>query len=165
MNLISNTPKTQEKPTDVTTEKYLVFQVGNETYGVPLLQVQEIRNYTPATRVPNAPDYVLGVINLRGNIIAVIDARTRFGLPPLPNEETTVIVVAQVDGKTFGLRLDSVSDVVDIPVDQIQPTPPIASEATQRFLSGVVQVGERVVILLNLREIFDLEALQQLTAA
>ncbi|MDW8106770.1 MAG: chemotaxis protein CheW [Armatimonadota bacterium] len=165
MTITRNIAGAQEKHADITTEKYLVFQIGNETYGVPLLQVQEIRTYTPATRVPNAPDYVLGVINLRGNIIAVIDARTRFGLPPLPNEEATVIVVAQVDGKTFGLRLDSVSDVVDIPVDQIQPTPPVASEATQRFLSGVVQVGERVVILLNLREIFDIDALQQVTAA
>jgi len=160
-------PTTDTQPTtttDVNAEKYLVFQIGNETYGVPLLQVQEIRTYTPATRVPNAPDYVLGVINLRGNIIAVIDARTRFGLPPLPDEESTVVVVAQVNDKTFGLRLDSVSDVMDIPIEQIQPTPPIASEATQRFLNGVVQVGERVVILLNLREIFDIEALSQLAA-
>ncbi|OYT73702.1 MAG: chemotaxis protein CheW [Armatimonadetes bacterium JP3_11] len=165
MTLTKPTIDTQQTTTtDVNAEKYLVFQIGNETYGVPLLQVQEIRTYTPATRVPNAPDYVLGVINLRGNIIAVIDARTRFGLPPLPNEESTVVVVAQVNDKTFGLRLDSVSDVMDIPLEQIQPTPPIASEATQRFLNGVVQVGERVIILLNLREIFDIDALSQMAA-
>lgn len=164
MTLTKPTQNQSETFTDTNTEKYLVFQIGNETYGVPLLQVQEIRTYTPATRVPNAPEYVLGVINLRGNIIAVIDARTRFGLPPLPEEESTVIVVAQVNEKTFGLRLDSVSDVVDIPLDQVQPTPPIASEATQRFLSGVVQVGERVVILLNLREIFDIDALNLMAA-
>jgi purine-binding chemotaxis protein CheW len=107
---------------------------------------------------------VLGVINLRGNSIAVIDARTRVGLPPLPEDESTVVVVAQVSDKTFGLRLDSVSDVMDIPLEQVQPTPPIASEATQRFLSGVVQVGERVVILLNLREIFDIDALSSIAA-
>ncbi|MCS6924241.1 MAG: chemotaxis protein CheW [Fimbriimonadales bacterium] len=164
MTVTKPTTSNKETFTDTNTEKYLVFQIGNETYGVPLLQVQEIRTYTPATRVPNAPEYVLGVINLRGNIIAVIDARTRFGLPPLPDEESTVIVVAQVNDKTFGLRLDSVSDVIDIPLDQVQPTPPIASEATQKFLSGVVQVGERVVILLNLREIFDLDALSALAA-
>jgi len=164
MALTQTTTEARELHSETNTEKYLVFQIGNETYGVPLLQVQEIRTYTPATRVPNAPEYVLGVVNLRGNIIAVIDARARFGLPPLPDEESTVVVVVHVNGKTFGLRLDSVSDVVDIPVDQIQPTPPIASEATQRFLSGVVQVGERVVILLNLREIFDLDALQQIAA-
>jgi purine-binding chemotaxis protein CheW len=70
--------------TEMNTDKYLVFQIGNETYGVPLLQVQEIRTYTPATRVPNAPDYVLGVINLRGNIIAVIDARTASDCRPCP---------------------------------------------------------------------------------
>lgn len=164
MTVTKPTTSNKETFTDTNTEKYLVFQIGNETYGVPLLQVQEIRTYTPATRVPNAPEYVLGVINLRGNIIAVIDARTRFGLPPLPDEESTVIVVAQVNDKTFGLRLDSVSDVIDIPLDQVQPTPPIASETTQKFLSGVVQVGERVVILLNLREIFDIDALSALAA-
>lgn len=150
---------------DATTEKYLVFQIGNESYGMPLLQVQEIRSFTPVTRMPNTPDYVLGVMNLRGNIIAVLDARTRFEIEPLPEEEATVVIVAQVEGKTFGLRVDSVSDVVDVPLNQIQPPPPIASESTQKFLSGLVQMSERVLILLNLTEIFDLNALNQLTAA
>jgi purine-binding chemotaxis protein CheW len=151
--------------TDTGTEKYLVFQIGSESYGMPLLQVQEIRSYTPATRVPGAPPYVLGVINLRGNIIAVLDARTRFGVEPVPEEENTVIIVAQIEGKTFGLRVDSVSDVVDVDTSQIQPPPPVASEETQRFLNGLVQVGDRVLILLNLPEIFDLNALSQFTQA
>jgi purine-binding chemotaxis protein CheW len=151
--------------TDTSTEKYLVFQIGSESYGMPLLQVQEIRSYTPATRVPGAPPYVLGVINLRGNIIAVLDARTRFGIEPVPEEENTVIIVAQIEGKTFGLRVDSVSDVVDVDIGQIQPPPPIASEEAQRFLRGLVQVGDRVLILLNLPEIFDLNALSQFTQA
>jgi purine-binding chemotaxis protein CheW len=151
--------------TDTGTEKYLVFQIGSESYGMPLLQVQEIRSYTPATRVPGAPPYVLGVINLRGNIIAVLDARTRFGIEPVPEEENTVIIVAQIEGKTFGLRVDSVSDVVDVDTTQIQPPPPVASEETQRFLNGLVQVGDRVLILLNLPEIFDLNALSQFTQA
>jgi purine-binding chemotaxis protein CheW len=142
-----------------------VFQIGSESYGMPLLQVQEIRSYTPATRVPGAPPYVLGVINLRGNIIAVLDARTRFGIEPVPEEENTVIIVAQIEGKTFGLRVDSVSDVVDVDTTQIQPPPPVASEETQRFLNGLVQVGDRVLILLNLPEIFDLNALSQFTQA
>lgn len=150
---------------EANTEKYLVFQIGNESYAIPLLQVQEIRSFTPVTRVPNAPEYVLGVMNLRGNIIAVLDARTRFAIEPLPEEESTVVVVAQVQGKTFGLRVDSVSDVVDVPTNEIQPPPPIASETTQKFLSGLVQMGERVLILLNLPEIFDLYALSQFTSA
>lgn len=157
-------PETQSA-LDSSTEKYLVFQIGNESYGMPLLQVQEIRSFTPVTRMPNTPSYVLGVMNLRGNIIAVLDARTRFEIEPLPEEEGTVVIVAQVEGKTFGLRVDSVSDVVDVPLNQVQPPPPIASEGTQKFLSGLVQMGERVLILLNLTEIFDLNALNQLTAA
>ncbi len=159
-----STPETKSV-VDANTEKYLVFQIGNESYAIPLLQVQEIRSFTPVTRVPNAPPYVLGVMNLRGNIIAVLDARTRFEIEPQPDEENTVVVVVQVQGKTFGLRVDSVSDVADVPVDQIQPPPPVASEATQKFLSGLVQLGDRVLILLNLPEIFDLNALSQFTAA
>jgi purine-binding chemotaxis protein CheW len=156
---------TQPEVVKTDIEKYLVFQIGSESYGMPLLQVQEIRSYTPATRVPGAPPYVLGVINLRGNIIAVLDARTRFGVEPVPEEENTVIIVAQIEGKTFGLRVDSVSDVVDVDTTQIQPPPPVASEETQRFLNGLVQVGDRVLILLNLPEIFDLNALSQFTQA
>lgn len=146
-------------------EKYLVFQIGAESYGMPLLQVQEIRTYTPTTRVPGAPPYVLGVINLRGNIIAVLDARARFGLELPPDEQATVIIVAQVEGKTFGLRVDSVSDVVEVPLNEVQPPPPIASEETRRFLNGLVQVGERVLILINLPEIFDLSEISRWTSA
>lgn len=146
-------------------EKYLVFQIGSESYGMPLLQVQEIRTYTPTTRVPSAPPYVLGVINLRGNIIAVLDARVRFGLEPPPDEQATVIVVAQVGDKTFGLRVDSVSDVVDVPISEVQPPPAIASEETQRFLNGLVQVGECVLILINLSEIFDLAEISRIASA
>ncbi|CUU36244.1 purine-binding chemotaxis protein CheW [Armatimonadetes bacterium DC] len=163
---MQTTSTTETKPVvDAHTEKYLVFQIGNESYAIPLLQVQEIRSFTPVTRVPNAPNYVLGVMNLRGNIIAVLDARTRFAIEPQPDETNTVVVVVQVQGKTFGLRVDSVSDVADVPVDQIQPPPPVASEATQKFLSGLVQLGDRVLILLNLPEIFDLNALSQFSAA
>lgn len=151
--------------TETEHEKYLVFQIGNESYGVPLLQVQEIRTYTPATRVPGAPPYVLGVINLRGNIIAVLDARQRFGLPPADEDTATVIVVAQVEGKTFGLRVDSVSDVMDVPLQEVQPPPPIGSEEAQRFLSGLVHLNERVLILLNLPEIFDLNEISRVVNA
>lgn len=151
--------------TETEHEKYLVFQIGNESYGVPLLQVQEIRTYTPATRVPGAPPYVLGVINLRGNIIAVLDARQRFGLPPADEDAATVIVVAQVEGKTFGLRVDSVSDVMDVPLQEVQPPPPIGSEEAQRFLSGLVHLNERVLILLNMPEIFDLNEISRVVNA
>jgi len=160
MQTVQKTSTTSES----STEKYLVCQIGNESYGIPLLQVQEIRTYTPATRVPGAPPYVLGVINLRGNIIAVLDARTRFGIEPVAEEGSTVIIVVQIEGKTFGLRVDSVSDVVDIDTAAIQPPPAIASEQTQRFLNGLVQVGERV-LLLNLPEIFDMNEISRWTSA
>ncbi|CUU38056.1 CheW-like domain-containing protein, partial [Armatimonadetes bacterium GXS] len=94
---MQTTSTTETKPVvDAHTEKYLVFQIGNESYAIPLLQVQEIRSFTPVTRVPNAPNYVLGVMNLRGNIIAVLDARTRFAIEPQPDETNTVVVVVQV---------------------------------------------------------------------
>ena len=144
--------------------QYLTFELGPETYAVPLLQVQEIRQYTPATRIPNAPSYVIGVINLRGAIIAVVDLRPRLGLPALNDEEQSIVVVANVGEKTYGLRADSVSDVTEIAHSLLQPPPVVATDAQQRFLSALAQVHDRVLILLDLSKIVDVEAIDRLAA-
>ena len=139
------------------TQQYLAFQLGNETYGVPLLDVQEIRKYSTTTRVPNAPPYVLGVINLRGSIIAMLDLRLRLGLPPIEDDEQTIVVVVNVGGRTFGLRADSVSDVISIATDAIQDPPRLTSGDEHRFIHGLAQVNERAVILLELSAIIDVD--------
>jgi purine-binding chemotaxis protein CheW len=144
--------------------QFLAFQLGAETYGVPLLEVQEIRTYSKATPIPNTPPHVLGVINLRGAIIAVIDLRTRLGLPPIEDSDQTIFVVVTVRGKTYGLRADSVSDVIDVENSAIQEPPRLTEERSQRFLSGLAQVDDRVVVLLNLEEVIDNETAERLAA-
>jgi purine-binding chemotaxis protein CheW len=149
---------------EAATQKYLAFQVGNETYGLTLLQVQEIRSYTPATRIPNAPPYILGVINLRGAIIAVIDLRARLGLPPLDNSDSTIVVVVNINGKTYGLRGDAVSDVIEIQLDQIQ-TPPVTSlDENEKFISGLADVSNRVIMLLDPEKVIDVDLVNRIAA-
>lgn len=156
--------RTENQGSDSSSHQFLAFELGSETYGVPLLEVQEIRTYSPATSIPNAPDYVLGVINLRGSIIAVIDLRTRLGMPPMNEEDQSIVVVVNFDGKTFGLRGDSVSDVVEIADDQVQPPPTITIDETKRFLSGLAQLQDRVIILLDTTMVIDIDAVSQMVA-
>ena len=149
---------------EAATQKYLAFQVGDETYGLTLLQVQEIRSYTPATRIPNAPPYILGVINLRGAIIAVIDLRARLGLPPLDNSDSTIVVVVNINGKTYGLRGDAVSDVIEIQLDQIQQPPVTALDESEKFISGLADVSDRVIMLLDPEKVIDVDLMSRVAA-
>jgi purine-binding chemotaxis protein CheW len=144
--------------------QYLTFQLASETYGVPLHQVQEIRTYTPTTRMPNAPDYVLGVVNLRGSIIAMVDLRTRLNMPAMGEDEQTIVVVANIRNQTCGLRADAVSDVVSIPADQIQDAPKVTAADQQAFIAGLAQVQDRVFILLDLERVIDTDEVMSLAA-
>ncbi|HSV74516.1 MAG TPA: chemotaxis protein CheW [Chthonomonadales bacterium] len=146
------------------TQQYLAFQLGDETYGVPLLDVQEIRKYSATTRVPNAPPYVLGVINLRGSIIAMLDLRLRLGLPPIDGDDQTIVVVVNVGGRTFGLRADSVSDVISIAADTIQDPPRLTNGDEHRFIHGLSQVNDRAVILLELSAIIEADGAARFAA-
>lgn len=154
----------EKEKAEVSTRQFLAFELKNETYGIPLLEVQEIRTYTPATRIPNTPPYVVGVINLRGAIIAVVDLRLRMGLEPVTDEEQTIIVVTNIGGKTFGLRADSVSDVVRIESEQIQEAPKVADAQSQKFLAGLAQMQDKVIILLAMEEVIDIDAVMKAAA-
>jgi purine-binding chemotaxis protein CheW len=149
---------------EAATQKYLSFRVGEETYGLSLIDVQEIRSYTPATRIPNSPPHVIGVMNLRGAIIAVIDLRERLGLPPLAEEDQTIVVIVDIHGKTVGLRGDSVSDVVEIPLDDVKPPPMAALDEDVQCVSGLADVAGRVIILLDPEKVTDSEAIVRMVA-
>src|SRR5262249_40273969 len=103
--------------------QYLTVNLGHEEYGVDILAVREIRGWTPVTRIPRAPGYVLGVLNLRGAIVPVIDMRLRFGLPREEYGATTVTVIITVAGRNFGVVVDAVSDVLDVEAGAIRPVP------------------------------------------
>jgi len=140
-----------------TSHQVLTFCLGSETYAVDILLVQEIRGWAPVTRLPQAPTYLLGMLNLRGSIVPVIDMRVRFGLEQATFTPLTVIIVLSVQTSSgrreFGLVVDSVSDVVDIEPSDLKETPRLSSKASVELIQGIAAVADRMVILLNVDEL------------
>ncbi|HEY6879364.1 MAG TPA: chemotaxis protein CheW [Polyangiales bacterium] len=136
--------------------QYITFTLGDGEYGVEILNVQEFKGYCAVTPVPNMPPYLRGVMNLRGVIIPVFDLRIRFGLSA-ELSDFTVIVVAVINGRTVGLVVDTVSDVVDIAGLDVQETPELSARTGSAFLRGMAKIGDRLVILLNLERLIALE--------
>jgi purine-binding chemotaxis protein CheW len=130
--------------------QYLTFTVGHEEYGVEILKVQEIKGYGAITPIPNTPDYVKGVMNLRGTIIPVVDLRAKFGMPATEYTQFTVIIVVTVGAKVMGLIVDAVSDVLNIPKADIQATPDFGRRVDARFINGMAKAGEKLVVLLDI---------------
>jgi len=128
----------------------VTFNLGNEEYAVAILKVQEINRMKEITRVPNAPPYVEGVINLRGKVIPVVNLRSKFGLDNKENNEHTRIMIMDVQGITMGLVVDSVSEVLRIPSSTVEPTPPMASNISAEFIKGIAKMDERLIILLDM---------------
>jgi purine-binding chemotaxis protein CheW len=130
--------------------QYLTFSLGQEEYGVDILRIQEIRGYSAITPIPNTPPSVKGVMNLRGAIIPVVDLRAKLAMPEAEYTPFTVIVVVTVGTKTVGLVVDAVSDVLNIPTEDIQPTPDFFGQVDARYISGMAKAGEKLVVLLDL---------------
>lgn len=147
------------------TLQFLTFCLGGEEYGVEILSIQEIKGYAPATPLPNAPPHVLGVMNLRGVIVPVIDLRRRFGLPPLATTKFSVVVVVVLRGRTIGLLVDSVSDVVSFPPTDIQDPPDITTHGSTSLLRGIARAGERLVIVLDVDRVVGLEQAAEVPCA
>lgn len=129
--------------------QYLTFALGEEEYGVAILNVQEIKGYAPVTPIPNTPAYVKGVMNLRGTIVPVIDLRLRLGMPAAEYGPFTVIVVLAVGAKVVGAIVDAVSDVLTFPESQVQTTPELGVAADVRFIGGIAQAEGKLVVLLD----------------
>ena len=140
--------------------QYLTFMMDNEEYGIEILSVQEIRGWEPMTSIPNAPDYVKGVINLRGTVVPVIDLRLRFHLPKVDYSEVTVVVIVKVligdQEKIMGIVVDAVSDVYSLDKDQAAQTPAVGEMANKEFIDGLINVGDKMVVLLDLDKVLDI---------
>jgi purine-binding chemotaxis protein CheW len=135
-------------------QQVLTFVLGSETYGVDILRVQEIRGWSPVTKIPHAPSHVLGVLNLRGSIVPVVDLRMRFNLDLAEYTSITVIIVLSVQSgagrRDFGVVVDGVSDVVDIDTAAVKPTPEIGSRTATEHIRGLVPIADRMVMLLDI---------------
>ena len=137
----------------LTEHEYLTFTLGSEEYGVDILKVQEIRGYDQVTRLPGAPDFVKGAINLRGLIVPVVDMRMKFQLSQATYDDTTVMIVLSIAGRTIGIVVDSVSDVLRLLPDQLRAVPDLGSAIDRKFLMGLGVVDERMLILLDIERL------------
>lgn len=135
----------------------LTFQLGGETYGVDILRVKEIRGWSAVTRIPKSPKHVLGVLNLRGAVVPIIDLRVRFSLDSADFSPMTVIIVLSLvteDGvRECGVVVDSVSDVVEVAAESLKPPPALSGAKQIDFISGLATVDDKMLILLNVNEL------------
>jgi purine-binding chemotaxis protein CheW len=143
--------------------QFLTFSLADEEYGVDILKVQEIKGYVPTTKIPNSPPEVTGVLNLRGTIVPIVDLRTRFNLPEATYDQFTVIVVVVVQERVMGMIVDSVSEVMNIQAEDIQPPPALGSQYAGG-LKGLGKVGDKLVILLDIDAVLLNEATATIAA-
>ncbi|MBB5359927.1 purine-binding chemotaxis protein CheW [Rhodanobacter sp. ANJX3] len=148
-----------------TTTQYLTVNLAEEEYGIDILAVREIRGWTPVTRIPQAPQYVLGVLNLRGAIVPVLDLRLRFGLSREAYNATTVTVIITVASRLFGIVVDAVSDVLDIEDTHLRPVPDMGTAVDTEYLKGLTSIGERMVLLLDADKLLQPQDVQLLDTA
>lgn len=142
--------------------QFLTFTLGDEEYGIDILKVQEIKGYSTVTRIPRAPSYVKGMMNLRGTIVPVIDLRNKFGLEPKECDQFTVIIVVLIRGRTLGMIVDTVSDVLNIARTDVQATPDFSTSIDTSFISGMGKSGEKLIILVEVEKVLGVDELQAL---
>jgi len=130
--------------------QWVSFKLAGETYGVNVMQVQEVLRYTEIAPVPGAPSYVLGIINLRGNVVTVIDTRERFGLMPGEITGNTRVVIIEADQHVVGILVDSVAEVVYLRQSEIETAPNVGNEESAKFIQGVCHKNEELLILIEL---------------
>lgn len=145
-----NTPNSLPEPGE-----YLSFTLSDEHYGLNILKVQEIRGYEGVTRVPDTPEYIRGVVNLRGSIVPVIDLRMKLGLKEARYDAFTVMIVLNLDGRSAGIVVDAVSDVVMLEAGQIRETPELGAAVDTRFISAIGATDDQMLILLDIKSLID----------
>jgi purine-binding chemotaxis protein CheW len=143
----------------------LSFRLGGEEYAISILKVQEIRGYDAVTRIANAPDYLKGVVNLRGIIVPVVDMRIKFNVGTVTYDAFTVVIVLNINNHTIGMVVDSVSDVVTLTPDQIKPAPDLGATVSGDYLRGLGTVGDRMLIMLDIDQLLGSEEMGLLAAA
>ena len=137
----------------------IAFRIGDQEYCVDIMSVREIRGWTPATPLPQSPNYVRGVINLRGAVLPIVDLKSRLGLGIADPSERHVIIVVHIGDRLVGLLVDAVSDILQVEDGALQPVPDVACEVVQSFLHGIVTIEERMISLVSLERILPEEEL------
>ncbi|MFC3912200.1 chemotaxis protein CheW [Pseudaeromonas sharmana] len=143
--------------------QWVTFQLDRETYGINVMQVQEVLRYTEIAPVPGAPDYVLGIINLRGNVVTVIDTRLRFGLEPAEVSDNSRIVIIEAEKQVVGILVDSVAEVVYLRASEIDVAPSVGTEESAKFIQGVSNRDGELLILVDLNKLLTDEEWDELS--
>ncbi|HVG61274.1 MAG TPA: chemotaxis protein CheW [Hyalangium sp.] len=136
---------------------HVVFKVAGAEYAIPASEVMQMESFTSATPVPGAPTHVAGLMQVRGRVVPVVDARARFGLPPVDRTLDSRVVVGQLGSRTVGLLVDSAREVMKLAPEQLQPPPPMVAEQAQGFVKAVAQVGPRLVMLIDFSRVIGEE--------
>lgn len=159
---IDDTPKAEESSQTASEEhvhgnadqqEFLTFTLGDEEYGVDILKVQEIRGYDTVTALPDAPDFIKGVINLRGTIVPILDLRLKFNLSKAEYNEFTVMIILNIADRVVGIVVDGVSDVIDLPTESIRPAPEIGGSIDCQYITGIGTIDKRMLILLDIERL------------
>ena len=152
-NLTKQSAKNSESADTVL--QWVTFKLQEETYGINVMQVQEVLRYTDIAPVPGAPDYVMGIINLRGNVVTVIDTRARFGLPPSEVTDNSRIVIIESERQVIGIMVDSVAEVVYLKQSEIDTAPNVGTDESAKFIQGVSNRDGELLILVDLNKLLS----------
>ncbi len=156
MNLGTEAAAGASKPAtgaDTDPQEFLTFTLGKEEYGIEILKVQEIRSYEVVTTIANAPEFIKGVVNLRGTIVPIVDMRIKFQLGDVDYTQFTVVIILNVAGRVVGMVVDSVSDVISLTSSQIRPAPNFSSTFDVRYITGLGTVDNRMLILVDIEKL------------
>jgi purine-binding chemotaxis protein CheW len=143
----------------------LTFTLGSEEYGIDILKVQEIRGYDTVTTIANAPEFIKGVINLRGIIVPIVDMRIKFKLGSVTYNETTVVIILNIAKRVVGMVVDGVSDVTTLKHEEIKPAPEFGSSLDTQYLLGLGTVGERMIILVDIERLMSSRDMELIESA
>lgn len=149
---------------DDTIIQWVTFHLENEKYGIKVMQVQEVLRLTEIAPVPGAPHYVLGIINLRGNVVTVIDTRRRFGLPDAESDDETRIVIIEADNNVVGILVDSVAEVVDLKSSEIETAPNVGNDESSKYIQGVSSRDDELLILVDVNKLLSDEEWQEVAS-
>ena len=161
-NLLAQSGKGKETTDQVL--QWVTFKLQEETYGINVMQVQEVLRYTDIAPVPGAPMYVLGIINLRGNVVTVIDTRARFGLPPSDVTDNSRIVIIEADKQVIGIMVDSVAEVVYLKQSEIDTAPNVGTDESAKFIQGVSNRDGELLILVDLNKLLTDEEWEEISS-
>jgi len=144
--------------------QWVTFHLEGETYGVNVMQVQEVLRVTEIAPVPGAPDYVIGIINLRGNVVTVIDSRRRFGLMPKEPDEPSRIIIVEVNGNVIGMLVDSVAEVVYLHQSEIETAPNVGKDDNSHYIQGISSRDDSLLILVDVNRLLSEEEISEFSS-